>query len=79
MYWNEYNIKSESKYATNKNRYFLKSIFAVVKKLFVLIYSNQDDGAKDIKPKYIIYQQVLLRIITSSMEKTPTSNPLIQI
>ena len=34
---------------TNEYRYFLKSNFVGVNRLFVLIYSNQDDNAKRYK------------------------------
>ena len=67
---------------TNKCRYFLETDFVGVNRLFVLIYWNQDEFIK-IKMIYwnqainlegIIYQKVLLRIITSSIEKTLMTN-----
>ena len=45
VYWNEYK-KNENKSTTNEYRYFLKSNFVGVNRLFVLVYSNQDDNAK---------------------------------
>ena len=58
MYWNEYK--------TNEYRYFLESNFIGVKRLFVLIDSHQVTMLKGINPGDIIYQKVLLRIITSA-------------
>ena len=67
---------------TNKCRYFLETDFVGVNRLFVLIYWNQDEFI-EIKMIYqnqainlegIIYQKVLLRIITSSIEKTLMTN-----
>ena len=46
LYWNEYKIKSENKNTTNEYRYFLDSNFVGVKRLFVLVYSNQDKDSK---------------------------------
>ena len=46
MYWNKYKTKAENKNTTNKYKYFLESNFVGVNRLFVLIYSNQDDNAK---------------------------------
>ena len=49
MYWHEYKVKRENKNTTNVYRYFLKSNFVGVNRLFVLIYWNQDDNAKRYK------------------------------
>ena len=65
MYWNEYKTKSENKTTTNEYRYFIESNFVGVNRLLVLVYSNQDNNAKDLKLEDIIYQKVLPRIITS--------------
>ena len=46
MYWNEYKTKSENKKTTSEYRYFLESNFVGVNRLFVLIYSNQDNNSK---------------------------------
>ena len=45
------NIKqeSENKNIVNEYRYFLKSNFAGVNRLFVLIYLNKDNNAKNYK------------------------------
>ena len=48
---NEYKIKSENKNTTNEYRYFLESDFVGVSRLFVLVYSNQDDNAKRYKAR----------------------------
>ena len=43
---NECKTKSENKNAIREHRYFFESKFAEVNRLFVLIYSNQDDNDK---------------------------------
>ena len=45
--------KSKNKNTTNEYRHFLESNFVGVNRLFVLIYSNQDDNAKRFKSKKI--------------------------
>ena len=42
-YWDKYKTKIENKSTANEYRYFLDSKFAGVNRLFVLVYSNQDD------------------------------------
>ena len=49
VYWNK--TKSENKNTTNEHRYFIKSDFVGVNRLFVLVYSNQDDNAKTYKAR----------------------------
>ena len=51
MYCNEYKTKSDNKDMTNKFRYFLESNFVGVNRLFVLVYSNDDDISEKIKAK----------------------------
>ena len=46
VYWNGYKTKGENKDTTNEYRYFLKSNFIGVNRLFVLVYSNTENGAK---------------------------------
>ena len=80
IYWNRYKTKCENKNTTNENRYFLKSNFVGVIRLFVLVYSNQDNDSKDLKLKDTFYKKELMIIITSSsMEKTFMTKQLIQI
>ena len=81
VYWNDYKTKSENQNTTNRYKYFLESKFIGANRLFVLVYSNTDDnGQKNIKLENIIYQKVLLRIMTSSsMEKASITNLLILI
>ena len=46
------NVKqSENENMTNEYRFFLESNFAVVKRLFVLVNSNEDNNAKRYKAK----------------------------
>ena len=66
VYWNEYKTKSKNKNKTNEFRYFLKSNFVGVNRLFVLIYSNQDENAKKFKVKKILFTKYLLIIVMSS-------------
>ena len=49
VYWNEYKTKSEMKNVTNEYRYFLESNFVGVNRLFLLVYSIQDENAKRYK------------------------------
>ena len=47
VYWNGYKTKcTKNKDTTNEYRYFLKSNFIGVNRLFVLVYSNAENGAK---------------------------------
>ena len=52
VYWNEYKTKREriKTWQVNK-RYLLESNFVGIKRLFVLLYSNQDDNAKRFKAR----------------------------
>ena len=81
VYWNEYKTKSENKNTTNECRYFLESNFVGVNRLLlVLVYSNEDANSKDLKLKDIIYHKELLIIImSSSMEKSLMTKQLILI
>ena len=45
VYLNEYKTKSQNRNTINRYRYFLESNFVGVNRLFVLVYSNQDDNA----------------------------------
>ena len=49
VYWNEFKTKSENKNTTSKYIFFLESKFVGVNRLFVIIYSNQDDNLKRYK------------------------------
>ena len=51
VYWNEYETKSENRNTTNEYRNFLESIFVRVNRLFVLVYSNEDDDSERFKAK----------------------------
>ena len=45
-YWNEYKTKSENKNTKNEFRYFLKSNFVRVNRLFLLTYLNRNNDVK---------------------------------
>ena len=51
VYWNGYKTKSENKIATNEYRYFLKSNFVGVNRLFVLVYTNEYVHTKRFKTR----------------------------
>ena len=51
VYWNKYKTKSDNKNTTNKFRFFLESNFFGLKRLFVLVYTNQDVASKRFKTK----------------------------
>ena len=70
VYWNEYKTKSGNKNTTNEFRFFLQSNFVVVNRLFVLVYTKML-VLKDLKLQGITYpEELLLIIMSSSMEKT---------
>ena len=80
MYWNEDETKIENKNTTNEHKYFIKSIFVGVNRLFDLIYSNQDGIVKRFNDKSILYQKLFSQVMTSlSMKITFSTNPLILI
>ena len=79
VYWNEYKTKSDNENITNEFRFFLESNFVGINRFFVLFYSNQN-ASRNSKLKNIIYQKELLIIImSSSVEKTFMIKQLIQI
>ena len=51
VYWNVYKIKSKNINTTNKCRHFVESNFVGVNRLFVLVYSDQDNNCKRFKAK----------------------------
>ena len=51
VYWNEDKTKSDNKNTTNEFRFFLKSNFVDVNRLFVLVYTNQGTASKRFKAK----------------------------
>ena len=60
VYWNEYKIKNENKITTNEYRYFLKSNFVGVNRLFVLVCTNKDDNTKRFKtPRYYLPKGII--------------------
>ena len=46
VYWNKYKTKNETNTKTNEYRYFLKSNFFGVNRLFVLVYLNRGNDVK---------------------------------
>ena len=49
IYWNEYKTKSENKNTASEYRHFLKSKLVGVNRLFILVYSNQDNNSRRFK------------------------------
>ena len=49
VYWNEYKTESENEDTTNEHRYFLESNSVVINRLFVLVYSNENNSSKRFK------------------------------
>ena len=49
VYWNKYKTKSDNDSDTNEFRYFLKSNFVGVNRLFILVFSNEDAASKEFK------------------------------
>ena len=50
--------KSENKNTTDEYRYFLESNFVYLNILFVLIYSNEDDNAKKVYSKKVLFMKM---------------------
>ena len=46
VYWNVYETKSDIKSTENEYRYFLKSNFVKVNRLFALVYTDKSNNAK---------------------------------
>ena len=46
VYWNVYETRSDIKSTENEFRYFLKSNFVKVNRLFALVYTNKSNNAK---------------------------------
>ena len=61
MYWNEYKTKSKNKNTTNDYRYFLESNFVGTDRLFVLVYSNQDNNSKRRKAKISYLPKLVIK------------------
>ena len=52
--------KSENKNTTNKQRYFLEPNFVGVNRMFLLVYSNENDNAKRFKTrKYYLLKGIV--------------------
>ena len=52
--------KSENKNTTNKYRYFLEPNFVGVNRMFLLVYSNENDNAKRYKTrKYYLLKGIV--------------------
>ena len=60
-YWNKNKSKCENNDTTNKYRYFLKSNFIGVNRLFVLAYLNQDDNIEIFKAQQYYLSKVIIR------------------
>ena len=70
VYWNEYKTKSDNINTTNEFKYFLESNFVSVNRLFVLVYSNNNDNAKKCKgERYYLPKGILDNYIVIIIEK----------
>ena len=78
VYWNEYKTKSENKNMTNEKRYFLKSTFAGVNRLFILVYSNSYNDVKRFKAqRYYLPKSIIKHYNVIIIGKTFMTNPFI--
>ena len=59
VYQTEFKTKSENKNTTNEYRYFLESNFFGANRLFVLVYSNQDNRSEKIKAKRLFTKEII--------------------
>ena len=80
VYWNEHKTKSGNKNTTNEFRYFIKSNFVGVNRLFVLVYTNHGDNAKEFNArKYYLPKGIIKNYNVIIKRKTYMINPLILI
>ena len=71
VYWNECKIKSDNKNMTNEYRYCLKPNFVEVNRLFVLVYTNEDDDSKRFTAKiYYLPKSIIKKYKVIINEKT---------
>ena len=60
VYWNEYKTKTENKNMPNEYRNFLESNFAGVNRLFVLVYTDENNNAKRFNAqKYYLSKEII--------------------
>ena len=59
VYQTEFKTKRENKNTTNEYRYFLESNFFGANRLFVLVYSNQDNRSEKIKAKRLFTKEII--------------------
>ena len=59
---------------TNEYRYFLKSNFEDVNRLFVLVYSNQDDNAEKYKTRSYYLPKGIIKNGKNFFDQTIDSN-----
>ena len=60
VYWNEYKTKSENKNMPNEYRHFLESNFVGVNRLFVLVYTDENNNAKRFNAqKYYLSKEII--------------------
>ena len=69
VYWKEYKTKSENKNTANEYRYFLKSNFVGVNRLFVLVYTNQATNAKSCKAKRYYLPKSIIKYFLKVKQK----------
>ena len=78
---NEYKTRSENKNTKNEwKKYSLKSHFFGSNRLFVLVYSDQDDNSKRFKTGiYYLRKGIIIIYNITIYGKKIMTNPLIQI
>ena len=79
VYWKKYTTKSDNKDTASEFRFFLESNFVGLNRLFVLVYSNQDVSRRFWAKRYYLPKDVLIIIISSSMEKSFMTKQLIRV
>ena len=79
VYWKKYRTKSNNKDTTSEFRFFLKSNFVGLNRLFFLVYSNQDVSRRFWAKSYYLPKDVMIIIISSSMEKSFMTKQLIRV
>ena len=61
VYRNEFKTKRENENTTNEFRYLLKSNFVGVNRLFVLVYTNEDDNSMRFKTRIYYLAKGLIK------------------
>ena len=77
--YNEYKTKNVTKHTTNEHRYFLKSNFLGVKRLFALIYLSRNNDIRRFNARKYNFPKGIIKNYNIIYGKTFMTKQLIQI